>query len=202
MAGISRDRDWRRRTDFRLKPEATESPEAEATADEARGSGLGARIPILERRVPSPESRAPSSDAVDPPAVHPHGRGPHGHPRRARRLHPLQAARAGTEADRVRRGESGGGHHVRRRGSGGRRRYAGRAVRRARRPAADEDDRGDGPLARRGLHRQRAQVPAAEQPRSAAGRSGELRAVPVSADCRRCSRRSSSRSAPSPPARC
>ena len=61
MAGISRDADWRRRTDFRLKPEATESPEAEATVDEARGSGLGARIPILERRVPSPESRAPTA---------------------------------------------------------------------------------------------------------------------------------------------
>ena len=53
MAGISRDPDWRRRTDFRLKPEATESPEAEATVDEARGSGLGARIPILKRRAPS-----------------------------------------------------------------------------------------------------------------------------------------------------
>ena len=58
MAGISRDPDWRRRTDFRLKPEATESPkeateslETEVTADGARGPGLGARM----SRAPIPE---------------------------------------------------------------------------------------------------------------------------------------------------
>ena len=54
MAGISRDAAWRRRT------EATESPEAEATVDEALGSGFGARIP--NPQTPSPESRVPSPD--------------------------------------------------------------------------------------------------------------------------------------------
>ena len=64
MAGISRDRRWRRRTDFRLKPEATESPEAEATADEARGSGFGARMPNPQTPSPESESRAPTARAI------------------------------------------------------------------------------------------------------------------------------------------
>ena len=78
---------------------------------------------------------------------------------------------------------------VRRRGAGRGRRHPGRAVRRPRRAAADEDHRGDRPDARAGLHRQRHQVPAAGQPQSRAGRSGDVRAVPVPADRRRSSRR-------------
>jgi uracil-DNA glycosylase len=67
VAGISRDPAWRRRTDFRLKPEATESHETEATADEARGSGLGPRVP--NPQPPSPESRAPSPDLGDSQSI-------------------------------------------------------------------------------------------------------------------------------------
>jgi DNA polymerase len=68
VAGISRDRAWRKRTDFRLKPEATgfpeeatKSPDTEATGDKALGSGPGTRIP--GQPTPSPESRVPSFDS-------------------------------------------------------------------------------------------------------------------------------------------
>ena len=71
-----------------------------------------------------------------------------------------------------------------------------------RRAAPDEDDPGDQPRARPGLHRQRDQVPAAGQPQSRAGRDRDLRAVPVPADRRRPARGSSSRSARSPRRRC
>ena len=73
---------------------------------------------------------------------------------------------------------------VRRRGAGRGRRRPGHSVRRPRRAAADEDHRGDRASARRGLHRQRHQVPAAGEPQSRAGRGRDLRAVPVPADRR------------------
>ena len=60
----------------------------------------------------------------------------------------------------------------------------GDAVRRARGAEADADHRSDRPEARGRLHRQRDQVPAAGEPQSRAGRSGDLRAVSVPADRR------------------
>ena len=71
---------------------------------------------------------------------------------------------------------------VRRRGAGRRRGHPRRAVRRPRRAAAHEDHRGDRLHARRRLHRQRHQVPAAGQPQSRAGRGRDVRAVPASTD--------------------
>ena len=91
---------------------------------------------------------------------------------------------------------------VRRRGARRGRRHAGRAVRRPRRPAADEDHRGDRPHTRRRLHRERDQVPPARQPQSGAGRSRDLPAVSVRADRHRSAHGSSSRSARSRRTRC
>src|SRR5947208_2412615 len=92
-------------------------------------------------------------------------------------MHPLQA-RQGAAHDRCRGGQSEGAAHVRRRGSRGGRRLERRAVRGEGRPAAHQDDRGDGTPPRRGLHLQHGEVQAAQQPQSGAGRAGRLRAVP------------------------
>ena len=64
-----------------------------------------------------------------------------------------------------------------RRSAGRRGRPAGRAVRRARRPAAQRHAAGDRPAARDGVHRQHPQVPAAGQSRPEAGRGVALPAV-------------------------
>ena len=93
-------------------------------------------------------------------------------------------SRARPHADRVRRRQSRRRSDVRRRGARRRRRRAGHSVRRPRRPAADEDHRGDRAEARGRVHRQRHQVPAAGEPQPRAGRSRDLRAVPVPADRR------------------
>ena len=79
--------------------------------------------------------------------------------RRSWRLHALQAAQAGAQADRLWRGQSARGADVRGRRPGRRRRRAGRAVRWPRRPVAQQHDQGDGPAARRCLYRERGQVP-------------------------------------------
>ena len=111
------------------------------------------------------------------------GRGAGGGPRRHRRLHALQAAHArparrSSSASAIRNadlmfvGEA----------PGPRRRHPGHPVRRPRRTAAHEDHRGDRPHARGRLHRQRHQVPPAAEPQSRAGRSRDVRAVPVPAD--------------------
>ena len=65
-----------------------------------------------------------------------------------------------------------------------RRRRAGPALCGPRRPAAQQHDRRHGPQARRGLHRQRGQVPPAGQPHSRAGRSQHLLAVSLPPDRR------------------
>ena len=71
---------------------------------------------------------------------------------------------------------------VRRRGAGRERGQAGPAVRRPGRQAAGEAAGGDRPGARGRVHRQRAQVPPARQPRPAPARDRGLPGLPVAAD--------------------
>ena len=66
-------------------------------------------------------------------------------------------------------GAPDGAAHVCRRGAGRRRGRAGPSVRGPRRPTAQQHDRRHGTQARRGLHRQRGQVPTAGQSRPRAG---------------------------------
>ena len=94
-------------------------------------------------------------------------------------------------ARRVRRGRPAQRPHVRRRGARLPRRPAGPAVRRPGRQAARAAARHHRPHARAGLHRQRAQEPAAQQPRPASPK----RSRPASRTC--CARSSSSRRASS-----
>ena len=83
---------------------------------------------------------------------------------------------------RVRRGRPRGRPHVRRRGAGLPRGPAGPAVRRPGRQAPGAAARVHRDDARAGLHRQRPQEPAAQQPRPAAGGDRRLPAVPLAAD--------------------
>ena len=167
-------------------------PVPEPTRSRGRGS-TSLRIQLAPPRR-SPRRPARSGERRSDP--HPR-RGPP----RARRLPALQAL-LGPQADRLRRGQPARAAGVRRRGPGQRGGRAGRAVRRPRRSAPHEDDRGDGVLARRGLHLQRGEVPAPEQPQPGAGRDRRVRAVPEGAARRRSSRRRSSRSGSSPRRRC
>src|SRR6266446_9606040 len=98
--------------------------------------------------------------------------------RSPRRLPALQA-RPAPHAPRVRRRQPARAPRVRGRGAGPRRGPAGRALRRARRPAPDRDHhQGDAARPRRRLHRERHQVPAAGEPQPRARRGRELRALP------------------------
>src|SRR5438094_3148432 len=113
-----------------------------------------------------------------------HGGGPRhdAHARGAARSHrrlPALQARPAPHAPRVRRRQPARAPRVRGRGAGPRRGPAGRALRRARRPAPDRDHhQGHAARAQRRLHRERHQVPAAGEPQPRAGRGGELRALP------------------------
>jgi len=71
VAGISRDVSWRKRTE---SPETEPPAPTITTADEARDSGLGARIPnpetpSPESGFPSPETRVPSPDLDDSQSI-------------------------------------------------------------------------------------------------------------------------------------
>src|SRR5438876_188881 len=113
-----------------------------------------------------------------------HGGGPRhdAHARGAARSHrrlPALQARPAPHAPRVRRRQPARAPRVRGRGAGPRRGPAGRAFRRARRPAPDRDHhQGNAARPKRRLHRERHQVPAAGEPQPRAGRGGELRALP------------------------
>ena len=98
---------------------------------------------------------------------------------------------------RVRRGRPARPRHVHRRGAGQERGPEGRAVRGCGGQAARRAARARGPGARRGLHRQRAEVPSAGQPRSGARRDRDVHAVPARADPAHRRPRCSSRSATS-----
>src|SRR5438876_6181615 len=113
-----------------------------------------------------------------------HGGGPRhdahagGAARSHRRLPALQA-RAPPHAPRVRRRQPARAPRFRGRSAGPRRGPAGRALRRARRPAPDRDHhQGDAARPQRRLHRERHQVPAAGEPQPRARRGRELRALP------------------------
>ena len=145
-----------------------------------------------EERAVLAEARAadPRGDRGRGPWLRPVRAVRHAHERRAGRRH-------GAERDRV-RGRSAG----RRRGR------AGRAVRRARRPAADAHHQGDGRRqahsrrdagSQHGVHLQRAQVPAAGEPQPTAERDRDVLAVSRGASWRRSSRGSSAAWASSPP---
>ena len=99
------------------------------------------------------------------------------------------------DADGLLRRLADGAAPVRRRGAGRRRGRAGRPVRRPRRAAPDEDDRGrDGTPAERRLHLQRPEVPAPRQPEPRARRDRGLPRLPRGPDRRDPARRPSSRS--------
>ena len=85
----------------------------------------------------------------------------------------------GADAGRLRRGRSGRRARPRRRGARVPRGPRGDAVRRARARAARAAARRVGLVARRRLSRDRAQVPAAREPRPAAGGVGRVRALPL-----------------------
>ena len=91
-------------------------------------------------------------------------------------------ARRDADARRVRRRRPRRGPHVRRRGAGLPRGPAGPAVRRTGRQAPGAAARVHRHDARAGLHRQRPQEPAAQQPRPAPRGDRRLPAVPVAAD--------------------
>ena len=99
-----------------------------------------------------------------------------------RRLHRLQAAR-GLHADGVRRRRREGRLDAGRGGAGFGGGPAGRALRRPGRQAARQHAGRDRAQPRQQrLYRQRAEVPAAGQPQSGAGRSGQVLAAPAAAD--------------------
>ena len=97
---------------------------------------------------------------------------------RSRGLREVRAA-GDAHARRVRRGRPAQRPHVRRRGARLPRRPAGPALRRPGRQAARAAARHHRPHPRAGLHRQRAQVPAAQQPRPQARGDRRLRALPA-----------------------
>src|SRR5438876_1405254 len=113
-----------------------------------------------------------------------HGGGPRhdAHARGAARSHrrlPALQARPALHAPRVRRRQPARAPRFRGRSAGPRRGPAGRALRRARRPAPDRDHhQGDAARPQRRLHRERHQVPAAGEPQPRARRGRELRALP------------------------
>ena len=107
------------------------------------------------------------------------------------------ALAAGAHAGRLRRGKPERRSDVRRRGARLPRGPAGRPVRRAGRQAARQAARRDRAHARRRLRRERPEVPAAREPRPAAGGDRGLRAAPLPADRADPSRASSRRSATS-----
>ena len=100
---------------------------------------------------------------------------------RGRRLARGAASWLDADADGVRRRQSEGAAVLSGRGAGGGRRSAGRAVCRPRRAAAEQDHRSLQAEARRRLHPEHAQVPAAGESQPAAGRAGELPPLPGAA---------------------
>ena len=92
-------------------------------------------------------------------------------------LHALQRIGSHADADGVRRRQSEGAALLSRRSARGRRRSAGRAVRRPRRATAEQDHRSLPAEARRRLHPEHAQVPAARKSQSAARRARQLPAA-------------------------
>ena len=103
--------------------------------------------------------------------------------RRNRRLHALRPAQ-GPQQDRLCRWLAHGTADVCGRGAGSRRRRAGTALCGPRRATAEQHDCRHGTQARRGLHRQRGQVPSAGQPHARARRGQHLLAVSLPPDRR------------------
>ncbi len=130
------------------------------SAAPARTSGLGPPRPRRDR------GRAPSSAR--------------GHRRGGPGLHELPAARD-ADAGGPGRGRPRDRGRVRRRGPRLQRGPAGPAVRRSRRRPAGQAARPHRLAARGRVHHERREVPAARQPRPAAGRDRRLRAVPAPA---------------------
>ena len=130
VTGISRDAKWRRR-----RTPTPGRPGLEPAGDPSARWQTGATLTAEPVR---DVARADRALALG-------GRGARRHPRGHRRLHALQAAHARADAGRVRRRQPERRPDVRRRGAGRGRRHPGNPVRRPRRPAADEDHRGDRP---------------------------------------------------------
>ncbi len=164
--------DFYRRDFYRCETTVQIQPEEREPLPRAKAAAATSHSRSWSKSPPQPES-APCGPC--PGAAR--------HSRRHRRLHPLPPGQAGTQADRLRRGQSAGGVDVHRRSAGRRRRPAGRALRGPRRTVAQQHDQGHGPAPRRCLYREHHQVPAAGQPHAGTRRVRNLLAVSDAADC-------------------